>query len=282
MQHLTAILAWSLAVALLAAAPDATAQAPAAPQPQPRGDVQLFGPQAPPQQAPGPRPQQTQQQRQTPPRQTPPQQQSQQPQPLQPAQQQQQPPQRPVDPPEPTPQPLRSEPFDLPPAGTMVVVVDLSGLQTNSNAGQMIRYQIERARNQLTAESGREETQLRNTRQEIERQQPSDARNNRIREFERRVQEYETRFSNRRQQLEQVFGEAVNQFQRAVGDIIGEIVQEKQYLIVMNREAIIGFNTSLDITPEVMRRLNIRLPQVQVPLPQTGAAPAPNAGNPSR
>jgi Skp family chaperone for outer membrane proteins len=262
-QRPSMILAWLLSAAmLLAVSQPGAAQAPAAPQPQPRGEVPVFGPQ-PPQQTPAPR---AQQPAPRPPQQRPPQQQPQPPQ-TQPQPPQPQPPQQQAQPPDPTPQPIRTEPFDLPPVGTMVVVVDLAGLQSNSNAGQTIRVQMERARNQVASDSRGEETRLQNQRQEIERQQPGEARNNRIREFERRVQEYETRFNTRRQRLEQVFGEAVNQFNRMVGDIIGEIVQEKQYLIVMNREAVIGFNTTLDITPEVMRRLNIRLPQVPVQVP---------------
>ena len=108
------------------------------------------------------------------------------------------------------------------------------------------------------------------------RQQPNlspEQFNQRRRAIEQRIGELERSVQERRRVLDQSFGEAMNQFQRQTSEIIGEIVQEKQYLLVMNREAIVGFSSVLDITPEVMRRLNLRLATVSVNIPTAPAVP---------
>lgn len=252
------------AVLFVAFAP-AFAQAPASPQAQPRTgqpEIPLF--QAPNQPA-QPRQQTQQQPRQQPqrqPPQTPPAQQQQQPAQQQPAQQQpaQQPPA----------QPAQTEPYELPPAGTMIVVVDVQQLLRESTAGGSIRTQADRQRVLLQQEVQQQENSIRAQQTTLAREQPNlsaEQFNQRRRAIEQRIGELERQVQEKRRQLDQSFGEAMNQFQRSMSDIIGEIVQEKQYLIVLNREAVVGFSTVLDITPEVMRRLNQRLPQVPVNLP---------------
>ncbi len=265
--------------ALLAVASQALAQAPATPQAQPRQgqpDIPLFqAPQQPqtpqrpqpPQQPQRPQGGQAQRPPQRPPAQQPPAQQP-------PAQQQ--PAQQPAAPDTPPAQPVRAEPYELPPAGTMIVVVDIQQLLRESNAGTSIRGQADRQRALLQGEVAQQENTIRAQQQELVRQQPNlspEQFNQRRRAIEQRIGELERSVQERRRVLDQSFGEAMNQFQRQTSEIIGEIVQEKQYLLVMNREAIVGFSSVLDITPEVMRRLNLRLATVSVNIPTAPAAP---------
>jgi len=178
---------------------------------------------------------------------------------------------------QPPPTPARTEPFELPPAGTMIVVVDIQQLLRESNAGTSIRGQADRQRALLQGDVAQQENQIRAQQQELVRQQPNlspEQFNQRRRTIEQRIGELERSVQERRRVLDQSFGEAMNQFQRQTSEIIGEIVQEKQYLIVMNREAIVGFSSVLDITPEVLRRLNLRLATVPVNIPAAQAAPA--------
>lgn len=256
-----------IAAACAMAAP-AWAQAPAAPQPAPRGnDLQLF-------QAPGnpPRPGQPAQPR-------PPQQQQAQPQP------QPQPPGQPPRPGQPvqptppqpaptlpTPAPTPTEPFEIPPANTMLVVVSMSTLAEESAAGLSIRAQLERVRTQLQTEAQRREQALGTTQRELEQAQgrlPREQFETRSRAFQTQVRDYNTWREGRQRAIEAVTREAEQGFLRVLSEVIGEIVQERSYQMVLNREVIIGFNSNLDITREVMRRLNLRLPSVTVPnLPQ--------------
>lgn len=249
-----------LIIAACAAAIPALAQAPAAPQPQPRGgDVPLFqgqGNQPRPNQPAQPRPPQQQAQ-------------PQQPRPPQPAQQPAQPQPAPTLP---TPAPTPTEPFEMPPANTMLVVVSMSSLAEESAAGLSIRAQLERVRTQLQTEAQRRETTLAATQRELEQAQgrlPREQLETRGRAFQTQVRDFNTWREGRQRAVEQVTREAEQSFLRVLSEVIGEIVQERSYQMVLNREVIIGFNSNLDITREVMRRLNLRLPSVTVPnLPQ--------------
>jgi Skp family chaperone for outer membrane proteins len=269
--------------ALIAAGAQALAQAPATPQTQPRQgqpDIPLFqAPQQPnqpqrpqpPAQPQRPQPQAQQRPRPNPPPAPPP--------PLPPAAPPTQPaaPDTPAQPPS---TPVQTEPFELPPSGTMIVVVDIQQLLRESNAGTSIRGQADRQRALLQGDVAQQENQIRAQQQELVRQQPNlsaEQFNQRRRTIEQRIGELERSVQERRRLLDQSFGEAMNQFQRQTSEIIGEIVQEKQYLIVMNREAIVGFSSVLDITPEVMRRLNLRLATVPVNIPGGQAGQAPPA-----
>jgi Skp family chaperone for outer membrane proteins len=263
--------------ALIAASAQALAQAPATPQTQPRQgqpDIPLFQapqqPQRPQQPTP---PQRPTGQAQRPPRNPPPAP------PPPPAAPPAQAPTQPATPDSAPPAaPAQTEPFELPPAGTMIVVVDIQQLLRESTAGTSIRGQADRQRALLQGDVAQQESQIRAQQQELVRQQPNlspEQFNQRRRTIEQRIGELERSVTERRRVLDQSFGEAMNQFQRQTSEIIGEIVQEKQYLIVMNREAIVGFSSVLDITPEVMRRLNTRLTTVPVNIPTASQAPAP-------
>lgn len=257
-------------VVLLVGVGPALAQAPATPQAQPRTgqpEIPLFQAPGQPQQPAQPRQTQQQPQQRQPPRQQ---------QPTPPAQVPAQvPAQAPAQPPaqapaQPPAQPAQVEPFELPPAGTMIVVVDVQQLLRESTAGGSIRTQADRQRVLLQQEVQQQENSIRAQQTTLAREQPNlsaEQFNQRRRAIEQRIGELERQVQEKRRQLDQSFGEAMNQFQRSMSEVIGEIVQEKQYLIVMNREAVVGFSTVLDITPEVMRRLNLRLPQVPVNLP---------------
>src|SRR5262249_47577054 len=140
--------------------------------------------------------------------------------------------------------------------------------------------QADRQRALLQGDVAQQENTIRAQQQDLVRAQPNlspEQFNQRRRTIEQRIAELERSVQERRRVLDQSFGDAMNQFQRETRELIGEIVQEKQYLIVRNREASVGFSSVLDITPEVMRRLNLRLATVPVNIPSGQAPAAPGA-----
>jgi Skp family chaperone for outer membrane proteins len=54
----------------------------------------------------------------------------------------------------------------------------------------------------------------------------------------------------------------------AMVQVVSDIVKERQYQIVLTKTQIVIVQTALDITPEVLRRLNRKLPTVAVSIPQ--------------
>jgi Skp family chaperone for outer membrane proteins len=181
------------------------------------------------------------------------------------AQQQQQ---RPAQPrPPAATQPAR----ELPPAGTAIVVADVVTILRDAQAVQGIRTQIDRQRNTYKAELQKQENELRNADQELAKQRSilsPEAFAQRRRELEKRVSDAQQSVQDRRRSLDTGFNTAMQKVNDAMVQVIGEIVSEKNYQIVLTKTQVVIVQTALDITPEVLRRLNRKLPTVAVSIPQ--------------
>lgn len=172
--------------------------------------------------------------------------------------------------------PQRSAPaaksnYELPPAGTAIVVTDVVTILREAQAVQGIRTQIERQRNAYQAELQKQENELRSADQELAKQRAllsPEAFAQRRRELEKRVSDAQQSVQDRRRNLDTGFNTAMQKVNDAMVQVIGEIVQEKNYQIVLTKTQVVIVQTALDITPEVMRRLNRKLPTVTVSIPQ--------------
>jgi outer membrane protein len=152
---------------------------------------------------------------------------------------------------------------ELPPKGTATVFFDVDNVMRVSTAMQNVNAQAERARNSLQADATRQETDLRRQEEELVGQRASlsqDAFNQRRRDFENRVQTIQTQLQTRRRNLEQNYAEAVQKIQQSLTESVIEVMNEQEYQIVLPNSFIFVARTQLDISGEVARRLNRRLP----------------------
>lgn len=186
------------------------------------------------------------------------------------AQQQQQPQQQRQAPQRP-PAAQQAAPQELPPAGTQIVVVDVVQILRDAQAVQGVRTQIERQRSTYQAELQKQENELRNADQDLAKQRAilsPEAFAQRRRELEKRVSDAQQSVQNRRRSLDTGFNAAMQKVNDAMVQVVTEIVQERQYQIVLTKTQVVIVHTALDITPEVLRRLNRKLPTVAVSIPQ--------------
>jgi outer membrane protein len=160
---------------------------------------------------------------------------------------------------------------ELPAPGTPIVVADVVTILRDAQAVQGIRTQIERQRNTYQAELQKQENELRNADQELAKQRAilsPEAFAQKRRELEKRVSDAQQSVQDRRRALDTGFNAAMQKVNDAMVQVIGEIVSEKNYQIVITKTQVVIVQTSLDITPEVLRRLNRKLPTVAVSIPQ--------------
>ena len=152
---------------------------------------------------------------------------------------------------------------ELPPKGTAVVFFDVETVMRASTAMQNITAQAERARNSLQADATRQETELRRAEEELAGQRATlsqDAFNQRRRDFENRVQTVQLQLQTRRRNLEQNYGDAAQKIQQSLTESVIEVMNEQEYQIVLPNSFIFVARTTLDISGEVARRLNRKLP----------------------
>ncbi|HEX6980040.1 MAG TPA: OmpH family outer membrane protein [Alphaproteobacteria bacterium] len=159
---------------------------------------------------------------------------------------------------------------ELPPAGTTFVVADVLHILREAAAVQSIRQQIEKQRAAYQADLQKQENELRNADQELARQRALLAPEvfaERRKDLERRVADAQQLVQERRRSLDQAFNNAMQRVEQAMRDVIIEIVKERNYQVVLAKTQVVVVQSQLDITGEVMQRLNRKLPTVTVSIP---------------
>lgn len=204
--------------------------------------------------------QQQQQQQQRPPQQRPAQQQPAQQQPAQqqPAQRQQQ---------EPPPPQLSTE---LPPEGTQFVILDGRMILTQSTAARVLREQAERQNTALRTDVQKQEQEFKNEQNELQRQRgrlSAEQFDQRVRDLQKKMSDAQTRLQNRTRNLDRAFAEAEQKIYQAMLQATVEVAEEKKYMIILDRGQVVAAQSNLEITGEIMNRVNQRLTSVPLQIP---------------
>ena len=97
----------------------------------------------------------------------------------------------------------------------------------------------------------------------------------RRRRFQQRVATLQRDAQIRSSSLDRLYASGFTQVEKELQAVVEEIVDERGARLVLNRTAVISFDTSLDITAEALQRLNSRLPTVTLP-DNADQAPAGN------
>ena len=90
--------------------------------------------------------------------------------------------------------------------------------------------------------------------------------------LQQRAQAYESTVQTRNGQLEQTRDKATTQIAQAITPILVATITAHQCSLVVERGGVIGANPAMDLTPEVIQKLNAALPTVAVTLEPPPAA----------
>lgn len=153
----------------------------------------------------------------------------------------------------------------------VVAIVDIQLVMQNSEAAKGIRTQIEKVRTSYQQTVHGKEEELRKLDQDLEQQRSilaPDAYQQRQRDFQQKVADAQKDVQDRRQKLETAFGKAMQQVQDALVQIVDQIAKEQAITLVLPKASVIHSADDMDITQEVLKRLNSRLPSVSVAIPK--------------
>jgi Skp family chaperone for outer membrane proteins len=151
-----------------------------------------------------------------------------------------------------------------------VAVVDSQRIGRDAAAFKSARQQLDQYRAGYQAEIAREEEALRTEEQELSRQRTvlaPDAFEARRRDFERKVTEVQRRVQDRSRQLEQSFNGVRAEVGKQLVAIVRELANERGITLVLDRAQVMFHADSIDVTGEVLKRLDQRLPSVKVSVP---------------
>ncbi len=154
----------------------------------------------------------------------------------------------------------------------VVAIIDVQRVMQNAKAAQSVRTQVQSFYNAGLAEITEREEELRSEQQELARQRAilsPQAYAERERAFRARVSELDQRRRALDSQLQNILASAENDVRRAMVPIFADISNEKGITMIVGRTQIMFAVRAIEITDEVLARLDEALPEIAVSLPET-------------
>lgn len=152
-----------------------------------------------------------------------------------------------------------------------IAVIDTQGIYRDSEAVKGLQERIDAQRSAYQEELRKKEESLRTADQELARQRTilsAEAFAQKRRELEEQVATLQGEVQSRRKGLEKQFNQGMKQVQRVLVEIARDIAEERKVDLVIEKSAIVLVRPELEITSEVLKRLNQKLPKVEVKTPQ--------------
>lgn len=154
-------------------------------------------------------------------------------------------------------------------AVTQVVIVDVKKIASEAKATKAIQEQIEAERKKVQADVTKQEEALRKEDQKLAEQRSvlaAEAFEAKRKEFKEKVVAAQRSVQQHRAKLENAYAQAMGDVQKQVVAIIAEMAAQRKFSVVIPSSQVLYFEPKLDITAEVMKKLDEKLPKVNVKL----------------
>jgi outer membrane protein len=148
-----------------------------------------------------------------------------------------------------------------------IAVVDFRGVLAKSSAALSIREKLDKERVKYKKEFSGLEKKLRAAQQKLAKQRAiitAEAFDKRARELKEDARQAQKRAQATNQGLKKSFDKAMDKVRKELLKIIAEVAEETGAGVVLFRSAIVIAVKELEISQEVLKRLNKRLPAVEV------------------
>ena len=148
-----------------------------------------------------------------------------------------------------------------------LAVIDFRGVLAKSNAAVSVRKQLDIERSKYKKEFAGIEKKLRIAQQKLAKQRAivtAEAFEKRARELKDKAREAQKRAQATNQLLKKSFDQAMDKIRKHLLKIIAEVAEETGAGVVLFRSAIVIAVKKLEISQEVLKRLNEKLPAVKV------------------
>ncbi len=151
--------------------------------------------------------------------------------------------------------------------GVTIVVIDTQRIYREAVAVKGLQKVIDEQRSDYQGELRKKEESLRAADQELARQRTilsSEAFTEKRRQLEEQVATLQRDVQSRRKGLEEVFVKGMSQVQKTLVEISQEIAKERAADLVIEKSAVVLVKPEFEITKEALKRLNKRLPKVDL------------------
>ncbi len=153
-----------------------------------------------------------------------------------------------------------------------LAVINIEVIRRKSMAFKDIRAQIVTYRKAIRADIQKEEEALRGANEELARKRailaPETIAEER-RQFEERLAQVQRTIQNRKKDLERVAAEAVKKVETVLNKIITDVANKQSLGLILRKTQTVLVAPELDVTPDVLKRLDTKLPSLKVSDPGT-------------
>ncbi len=152
-----------------------------------------------------------------------------------------------------------------------VAILDVNEVLRNAAAVRNIRARLHAFMEAYRTDTQKEEEEVRAAQQELGRKRAilsAEAYEVERRQLEQRLAQAQANVQQRRRGLERAQAEGMAVVQGALNRIVTEIASEQSLTLILRKDQTVLVATPLEITDEVLRRLDARLPSVEIRSPE--------------
>jgi outer membrane protein len=150
-------------------------------------------------------------------------------------------------------------------------VIDIQKVLRSSIAARSIRPQMEKLKANFQQRFKNSEAELLKAKQDLERERAilPEGFGERRKAFEGRVSDTQRQVQTVNRKLDRALANAMRQVHKNLREITKDLAKERSLQFVVPKRVMIFYEKRFDITQEVSRRLNKKLPKVKVVMPKT-------------
>lgn len=148
-----------------------------------------------------------------------------------------------------------------------IAVVNIQQVMKDSTAAKTVREQLESKQKSFQADITKKEEALQKEDKELGKQKTvlkKEAFEEKARAFRTKATDMQKDVQSKKALLDSAFERSLNDIQKVVTEIISDISKEKGFVIAVPTSQILYADTKLDISTEVLERLNKKLPKLDV------------------
>ncbi len=148
-----------------------------------------------------------------------------------------------------------------------IAVVDVDLILSKSKAAKSIRSQVDKERKSFLSEVKKKEDKVRADQKALDAKRDELTKEQLIEKFqklEKKRLETAKGLQEKKKKLDGAYTKAMNKLTKSIYDVCQEIANERKIDLVITRQNIIVGNMSLDITKEVLERMDKSLPKLEL------------------
>ncbi|NBO18048.1 MAG: OmpH family outer membrane protein [Proteobacteria bacterium] len=153
------------------------------------------------------------------------------------------------------------------PAAATIAVVNIQQVMRDSTAAQNVREQLEAKQKTFQADISKKEEALQKEDKELTKKRSvlsKEAFDDKARAFRTKATDVQKEVQSKKAVLDAAFERALAEIQKSVTEVISEMSKEKGFSMAVPTSQILYADSKMDISAEVLSRLNQKLPKLDV------------------